>query len=86
MAVSGSFLPRMRFPSPTQVPESSSARVRSLLLGFSTAYFRPRMFAPSIHPLGFLLSALYFQLFSPRALGLLLAGGNVDQCLIRVTR
>jgi hypothetical protein len=40
-----------------------------LLLGFSPAYFRPRMFATSIHPLGFLLSAFCFQLFSPACAG-----------------
>jgi hypothetical protein len=37
------------------------------------------MFTPSTHPLGFLLSAFYFQLSSPRALGLLLGGGEVGQ-------
>src|ERR1035438_8602959 len=37
-AVSGSFLLRMRFTSPTQVSESSSVAARSLLLGFSMAY------------------------------------------------
>ena len=36
-AVSGSFLPRMRFTSPTQVSESSSVTARSKLLGFSMA-------------------------------------------------
>jgi hypothetical protein len=46
-----------------------------LLLGFSTAYFRPRMFAPSTHPLGFLLSAFYFQLSSPTCAGFA-AGGR----------
>ena len=52
-----------------QVSESSLATARSLLLGFSIAYFRPRMFPPSIHPLGFLLSAFYFQLSSPTCAG-----------------
>ena len=33
-AVSGSFLPRVRFTSPTQVSETSSATAKSLLLGF----------------------------------------------------
>ena len=36
--VSGSFLPRTRFTSPTQMSESRSVRARSLLLGFSTPY------------------------------------------------
>ena len=37
--VSGNFLSRMCFASPTQVSESRSVTARSLLLGFSTAYF-----------------------------------------------
>ena len=37
-AVSGCFLHRMRFTSPTQVSVSSSVAARSLLLGFSIAY------------------------------------------------
>jgi hypothetical protein len=40
-AVSGSFLPRMRLTSPTQVSESSSAAARSLLLGFFNRVFHP---------------------------------------------
>jgi hypothetical protein len=59
-----------------QVSESSLATARSLLLGFSIAYFRPRMFPPSIHPLGFLLST--FSFLPPRALGLLLARRDFD--------
>ena len=37
-AVGGNFLPRMRFTSPTQVSESSSATARSLFLGFSISH------------------------------------------------